>query len=151
MKIPTRTVSPVTLVILSMILIGMPLRGTTVRESDENDDGVTDQWIEVVDETTTRIRKDRNFDGVADYELIYDERARKVFESLDFNFDGRMDDFYYYEQGVLARREIDIDFDETIDLWVYLSEGVYISRIERDRDGDGKVDYVKDYGLDEDR
>ena len=72
---------------------------------------------------------------------------REISEALDFNFDGRMDDFYYYVGGVLDRREIDTDFNDDIDLWVYLFEGVYLSRVERDLDGDGKVDFVKEYGV----
>jgi hypothetical protein len=120
---------------------------SSVQEVDENDDGVPDQWIEVIDSSTTKVSKDRNFDGAPDYELVYDERGRKKYEALDFNHDEKYDDFYYYDRGVLIRREIDTDFDEQVDLWVFLSQGVYIARVERDRDGDGEVDYVKDYGL----
>lgn len=123
------------------------LPGATIREIDENSDGVTDQWIEIIDSTTTRITKDRDFDGRPDYSMVYDERARKISESLDFNFDGQMDDFYYYVGGVLKRREIDTDFDGRVDLWVYLFEGVYLSRVERDLDGDGEIDFVKEYIL----
>ncbi len=112
---------------------------------DENGDGKTDQWIEPIEEDKTRIRKDRNFDGTVDYELIIDEYARKESETLDYNYDGEMDDFYFYRNGVLIRQEIDTNYDGKIDLWVHLKEGVYIRKVERDRDFDGEVDYVKDY------
>ncbi len=129
------------------LLIPTSLYATTIREIDENSDGVTDQWIEVIDSTTTKMSKDRDFDGRPDYVLVYDERARKISETLDFNFDGNMDDFYFYEGGVLVRREIDTDFNDRIDLWVHVYEGVYLSRVERDLDGDGEIDFVKEYGL----
>ena len=56
-----------------------------------------------------------------------------------------MDDFYFYENGVLVRHEIDSNFDSLPDIWVYLDEGVYIKRIERDKDFDGTPDFVKQY------
>ena len=134
-------------VILASTTIGSLTAGT-IQEIDENDDGKIDQWIETIDTNTTKVTKDRNFDGKPDYELLYDNRARKIQEIVDFNFDGFMDDFYYYERGVLARRELDTNYDERIDLWVYLLKGVYISRIERDLDNDGEIDYVRQYGAD---
>lgn len=129
--------------------IAVAASASTVREIDENGDGAPDQWIESIDASTTRVTKDRDFDGTVDYELQYDERGRKIVETLDFNFDGHMDDFSYFSRGVLVRRELDTDFDRAVDLWVFLSKGVYIARVERDTDADGEVDYVKDYGLED--
>ena len=149
MRTPAGSVRPILFLLFLGLVMTTALLATT-EELDENKDGVVDQWVETGGGDTT-MRKDRDFDGTADYELVYDERARKVYESIDFNYDGEMDDFYYYENGVLTRREIDTDFDGRIDLWVTLSEGVYVARVERDLDGDGKADYVKDYGLDKDR
>lgn len=135
-----------------MCLVSAFLVGTaaafagTIQEIDENEDGVTDQWIETVDGEVTSIRKDLDFDGQADYFLAFDELALKVYEELDFNRDGHMDDFYYYSEGVLRRREVDTNFDKAVDLWVTIREGVYVGKIERDTDFDGKPDYVKTYG-----
>ena len=56
-----------------------------------------------------------------------------------------MDDFYYYKNGVLERQEIDTNFDKNIDVWVYLEEGIYIIKIERDKNHDGVIDYTKKY------
>jgi hypothetical protein len=75
-----------------------------------------------------------------------DERGNKISEEQDFNFDGKMDNFYYFTPGgVLMRQEIDSNYDGKIDIWVYLDKGIYINRIERDKDYDGKPDYVKKY------
>ena len=93
----------------------------------------------------TSITSDRDNDGSIDYVLQFDENGTKVYEELDFNFDGEMDDFYFYKEGVLSKREIDTNYDENVDVWVYLHEGVYIERYERDLDYDGTVDQVKDF------
>ena len=85
---------------------------------------------------------DRNFDGQADYEVRYDAQNRKVSEKMDFNFDGTMDDFYFYEEGKLVRQEIDSNFDGKVDIWVHL-DGVYVLGYERDKDYDGVVDLAK--------
>ena len=63
----------------------------------------------------------------------------------DYNLDGHMDDFYFYERGVLIRQEIDSNFDELVDIWVYLHKGIYIKRYELDTDYDGKIDRIVDY------
>lgn len=93
----------------------------------------------------TSITSDRDNDGSIDYVLQFDENGTKVYEELDFNYDGKMDDFYFYNGGVLSKREIDTNYDENVDVWVYIHEGIYIERYERDLDFDGTVDQVKDF------
>lgn len=92
------------------------------------------------------MESDRNEDGEVDYLLFLDGQGNTEHEEFDFNFDGAMDDFYYYEKGVLVREEIDSDFDGKVDIWVYLLDGKYIERYERDLDGDGKPDQAKVFG-----
>jgi len=117
-----------------------------ISESDENADGKSDQWIEDLGGDRIRVAKDRDFNGMVDYAVIFDPNGFKEYEELDFNFDGVMDDFYYYREGVLELRTVDTNFDREIDLWVHVSQGIYMWKIERDRDFDGKMDYVKEYG-----
>jgi hypothetical protein len=128
-----------------LVLLGacLPLNADTYA-ADSNEDGEPDQWYEMLDGQVTEVRMDRNFDGTVDYRVRYDGQSRKVLEEMDFNFDGQMDDFSYYEEGRLAREEIDSNFDGRVDVWVTM-EGMYIRRYEMDRDFDGKVDTVKDY------
>ncbi len=92
------------------------------------------------------ITADRNNDGKIDYAMLLNDRGERIFEAIDFNHDGYMDDFYIYRNDVLIRREIDQSFNRSIDLWVYIHEGVYVAGYERDTSGDGKIDMYRAYG-----
>jgi hypothetical protein len=89
---------------------------------------------------------DRNGDGETDYRVYYDSGGKVAREELDFNFDGKMDTFYSYKDGILQREELDTHFDGKIDISVYLLDGTYVQRYERDLDGDGTPDVVRDFG-----
>ena len=130
---------------LLLLFAFQPVFSGTIQSFDTNGDGAPDEWLETLDEKRYRLVKDRNFDGDADYAMVYDENGTKEYEELDYNFDGLMDDFYYYASGVLQRREIDTNYDENVDIWVHLDEGMYIKKILRDFDFDGEVDMIKDY------
>jgi hypothetical protein len=88
---------------------------------------------------------DRDSDGKKDYSVSYDAKGRVVEEDMDYNYDGIYDTFYYYTAGILQRVEMDSTSTGRIDIWVYLLEGTYITKYERDTDGDGKPDFVRDY------
>jgi hypothetical protein len=92
-----------------------------------------------------RIEMDLNEDGRIDYVLVNNARGMPEHEEFDYNYDGTMDDFLFYENGLAVREEIDSDYDGKIDIWVHLSEGKYIRRWERDLDGDGKPDKSQDF------
>jgi hypothetical protein len=94
----------------------------------------------------TWLTRDTNGDGRIDYAVKMDGQDRKQLEALDYNHDGRMDDFVYYSNGVPVREEIDSNYDGKIDLWVYLYQGVYIERYEQDTNFDGIPDIVRNYG-----
>ena len=91
------------------------------------------------------IEMDSNDDGSVDYLMRTSSKGEKSAEVLDYDHNGEMDDFYYYEEGVLISRAIDSNADGRIDIWVYLDEGVYVKRYERDVDYDGEIETVKDY------
>lgn len=103
-------------------LIGQNSEGTFVEEFDSNTDGNIDYLVRT------------NIDG------------DKVMESIDFNFDGEMDDLYFYSEGIIVRREIDSNFDLKIDVWVYIKDGSFIEKYEQDLDFDGLIDKVKIFG-----
>ncbi|MFP4490216.1 MAG: hypothetical protein ACLFNZ_01970 [Spirochaetaceae bacterium] len=91
------------------------------------------------------IEVDTNDNGSIDYLYKTHESGEKRAEVLDYNHDGKMDDFYYYDEGVLQRREIDSNGNGRIDIWVHLDEGVYVKKFERDSNHNGEVDVEKDY------
>jgi hypothetical protein len=92
-----------------------------------------------------RVEMDLDGDGRIDYVLVNTAQGLPAREEFDYNHDGVMDDFLYYENGVAVREEIDSDFDGRVDIWVYLAEGKYIRRWERDLDGDGRPDTSRDF------
>jgi hypothetical protein len=131
---------------LCMVLTAAPAWSQNVSESDENGDGKADQWIEDLGDERFKVMMDRDFNGAVDYALVYRNDGSKEYEEVDYNYDGEMDDFYFYRSGVLDRRNVDTNYDGKADLWVFLDEGVYIWKVERDMDFNGEVDYVKEYG-----
>ncbi|MFP4065981.1 MAG: hypothetical protein ACLFRR_00385 [Spirochaetaceae bacterium] len=89
---------------------------------------------------------DRNDDGNTDYAVRVNDDLEKEREAVDYNHDGLMDDFYFYENEVLVRQEIDSDHSGAIDLWIFVRDGAYIERYEQDTTGDGYPDVIEDYG-----
>ena len=89
---------------------------------------------------------DRDGDGATDYAVKVDEAGRKLLEAMDYNKDGFMDDFYYYDAGVLLREELDTNYDRVLDLWVFIEDGVYVGAYHRDTDHDGEIDLVREWG-----
>jgi hypothetical protein len=131
------------LIILSLFTPGT-ICASPGRAVDSNSDGQADQWYEVSAGRIEKVSMDRNFDSVIDYNVEYGLGHQKVYEEMDFNHDGQMDDFYYFEEGKLIRQEIDSNFDGAVDVWVYL-DGLYILKYEMDSDFDGSIDLIKDY------
>ena len=91
------------------------------------------------------IEMDLDEDGRIDYVLANDAKGLPARQEFDYNHDGVMDDFLYYENGIAVREEIDSDYDGRIDIWVHLAEGKYIRRWERDLDGDGRPDKSQEF------
>jgi hypothetical protein len=128
-----------------LFFCSLSLMALTEYSGDENGDGTADHWYSFNGELLRCVKTDRNYDGMIDCIVTYDERGLKACEQYDFNYDGLMDDFYYYESGILLRREVDSNYDQKIDIWVFLDEGLYIRRLEQDKNFDGMPDYIKDY------
>ncbi len=133
------------LIIFLLIVLHFNVLASVEYTSDQNNDGEPDQWFLMENGIIIRIESDRNYDGIIDNVLIYNENGIMEYEELDYNYDGIMDDFYYFEEGLLAIREIDSNYDEEIDIRVLLEEGKYVRRIERDTNFDGELDLIKEY------
>ena len=132
--------------VLFGIVLVIAQADTQPAESQYPREPADEQYFDVTRYDEDWMTDDRNEDGVIDYAIRITEEMKKDREAVDFNFDGMMDDFYFYSNEVLQRQEVDTNFDGSIDLWVFLTEGVYIERYEQDTDFDGLPDVVKDYG-----
>lgn len=112
---------------------------------DMNEDGRPDKWYKMKDDYPLWEKSDLNFDGAVDFVVEFDEKGRKKYEEMDFNFDGHMDNFYYYEKGKATLQKIDTNYDGKIDFWIYL-DGIEILRYAQDTDFDGVIDKEKMFG-----
>ena len=135
-------------VILLFSAVRMPIMSAEEEKEDLSIDSMVSFFYELED-TEPALELDSNNDGEIDYLVKTGVDGEKEMEVLDYNHDGKMDDFYIYENGVLRQRAIDSNFDTKIDIWVYIKEGVYISRYEEDSDYDGTMDVDKSYAPDE--
>ena len=95
-------------------------------------------WVFHSPVTTHGIDYDK--DGVLDEKWTYtDSRLTRV--EADRNFDGKMDDVYYYDHlGVIDYVESDDDFDGVFETKYQYRHGNPTHQ-ESDLDGDGKIDY----------
>lgn len=117
---------------------------------DSNSDEDIDIWVEELEGGNVIISRDTNFDGKVDSKLEMDAKSLSIYEESDFDLDGAMDNFYYYENGIIIRQEVDSNYDNKIDVWVHIvNEGKTISRYEKDLDYDGVIDKVKDFEVKE--
>ena len=113
---------------------------------DSNNDGNEDIWVEELSNDGVIISRDTDHDGSVDTKLAIDKMKLSQFEETDYNLDGIMDNFYYYEDGFVIRQEVDSNYDQRIDIWVHITnKGKSISKYEKDLDFDGIVDKVKEF------
>ncbi|MFW5710891.1 MAG: hypothetical protein ACOC2P_00160 [Spirochaetota bacterium] len=133
---------------LLFTVIGVSIMSAEEKNRDLRIEALIEEFQDLED-ALPALELDSNDDGQVDYLIKTNESDEKMMEILDYNHDGKMDDFYIYENGVLRQRAIDSNFDTKIDIWVYLKEGVYISRYEEDSDYDGTMDVDKSYASEE--
>src|SRR5690606_16043978 len=82
---------------------------------------------------------DFNMDGVIDVFVYFDEQGRERRRESGFDRDTLPDEIAIYEGGVLVRKERETNNDRKIDTWDYYENGKLV-REERDSTGDGFVD-----------
>lgn len=90
------------------------------------------------------VKTDANNDGRADITRVM-EGNREVCRVLDLNFDGRVDNFLYFDEaGNLRRRESDFDRDGIIDEIGLYKTGRIVQK-HRETNLDGKLDTWDSY------
>ena len=72
------------------------------------------------------------------------QAVKKPKKTVDTNYDGKMDDVYYYENDMLVKEELDTNYTGKPDMWVtftYNPDNTFKEcLIEKDNNGDGKPD-----------
>lgn len=129
------------------LLIAVPLLaadGERPEPSKEDKDPLIFDISEYGDEW---LLGDTNEDGKIDYALRRHDSGEKDREAVDYDGDGMMDDFYFYDpRGALIRQEVDTNYDGVIDLWVTMHRGIYVAGYKRDTNYDGEIDIEKEFG-----
>lgn len=97
--------------------------------------------------TKRRIRKkkvDLNTDGTFDVLREYDKEGVIQRERVDNDLDGTPDVINHFENGSLKRKEVLADDGETV-VAVRIYSGDEVSKVEKDTNGDGKMDQFEYY------
>jgi hypothetical protein len=130
-------------------------KGKKIVTYDLNRDGRPDVWklYMTVEEGDTRVevqtckQVDINHDGRKDYVVAYNRKGATVFEKFDFDFDGRFDAFYQFDEktGKVFEVQRESGFDGRYDVQeVYDASGT-LKTVKHDRNGDGEPDMWEQY------
>ena len=65
---------------------------------------------------------DLNHDKKIDVWRFYTDKGTVEKEELDLDFDGKIDETNYFQNGVIRKKAIDFQFDEHPDIWKYFNE-----------------------------
>jgi hypothetical protein len=82
---------------------------------------------------------DFNLDGIIDVFVYFDERGQERRRESGFSRDALPNEIAVFENGVLVRKERETNNDRKLDTWSYYENGQLV-REERDSTGDGFVD-----------
>lgn len=120
--------------------------GKRADQQDLNADGRADLVSLYAGEGTTLScrQADFNFDGRLDAYFHYDEKGVLVREQFDLDYDGHIDIGRTFKDGKLILDEQDTNRDTFVDAWRRYDKGRLL-RIETDRDGDGRPDMFAYY------
>jgi len=112
--------------------------------------GKPDEWVYTIStkdasgrpvERRVRREADLNGDGKVDLVQWFNDQGELTKETLDLDYDGKVDATLYYEKGKKVRTEKDLDGDGRIDTWNFYDGNEKLVRKERDVKGTGRVDY----------
>jgi hypothetical protein len=115
------------------------ITGSSAKSYDANGDG-RPELVRVFDGGREVCRAvDFNLDGIIDLFVYYDERGQERRRESGFGRDAVPNEVAIYENGQLVRKERETNNDRKIDTWDHY-EGGRLVREERDSTGDGFVD-----------
>ena len=143
---------------------GVAMNGTILVESDNNEDGIMDQFYYVKNGMNIRIETDSDFDNKIDgrvyysegkvicqekinkdglvYEITdFDEDENWVRRRIDSNGDGNINQVIHYNDGKPVSYTDDTDNDKKVNVWQdYINNKPYMQM--SDTDGDNILDYM---------
>jgi antitoxin component YwqK of YwqJK toxin-antitoxin module len=113
------------------------------RAEDTNQDRKPDRWL-IYDgnETAQRVEVDRNFDGKRDGFLQY-QNGVLAYEEYDNNNDGKIDRRIEYVNGKRHVEIEDTNLNGVMDSRTYFDDKGVLTRVERDKNEDGKPDVIE--------
>lgn len=124
-----------------------PIEEGGAQVEDVNGDGRPDRTT-VADGQMARCRAlDFNFDGTMDAWVYFDETENIRRRENDFDRDGRVDEISLYRAGELSEQHRATTLAGKLDTWHYYSAGK-VQRTERDSNGDDYVDQWWEYPAD---
>ncbi|MBQ1267408.1 MAG: hypothetical protein IIY06_11745 [Proteobacteria bacterium] len=119
-------------------------------EFDLNEDGVIDQvrylarGSQGAEDELRYVTHDINFDGVIDITEFY-EKGEHTRDEIDLDYDGICDLIVKYKNGLVYSKEYSLDFEgNRHGIQIFNEKGQRIS-IQRDTDGDGRLDTIESY------
>jgi hypothetical protein len=115
------------LLIVAVLLVQMKSAAPEVMATDRDGDGKPDEWTYLdKDGRIQAFEKDKDHDGRPDWRDIYaiDPKTNRQ---------------------VISRNEADLDYDGLFETKAFYDDQGRLERVERDRNGDGKVDAISLY------
>lgn len=106
-------------------------------QTDTNNNGITDVFIEYKNGLMSKVSRDKDEDGKPEYWSFYQGGVLEHSE-VDTNNDGKADEWFYYVGKQVVRHDKDTNFDGKPDFNAAQKKGLV--KIEQDTDLDGKID-----------
>jgi len=121
-----------------------PVEESRVVAEDVNGDGRPDRRTVSEDGRIVCRGLDFNFDGVVDAWLYFDGAGKVRRRESDYDRDGRIDEVATYKDGVLLERDRATTLSGKLDTWQHYQNGK-VASAERDSNGDEYVDQWWEY------
>lgn len=135
-------------------VLEMKTSGLDQEAFDLNEDGINDQVRYIARgkngaDEVRYVTHDINFDGIIDITEFYEDGSH-VRDEIDLDFDGVCDLVVKYKNGVVYSKEYSLDFEGNRHGIQFFNENGQRISIQRDTDGDGRLDTVESYEPDAD-
>jgi hypothetical protein len=121
-----------------------PVNASEAKREDINGDGRPDRVTAREGSGALCRSLDFNFDGAIDAWVYFEPSGTVRRRESDYDRDGRIDEVELYERGVLVERQRATSLAGKLDTWQYYTRGK-VTRAERDANGDEYIDQWWEY------